>query len=220
MKLQKEIIILWPVREIKYDFFSDNRVWDYAGDYFVHRLINNESSGKIVETKSGCGDKELSIQMECLQLLTTQLDEQRKYWEEQLEQQKMIQEEMAKKNLSLEKKIENLSENFCTKSEMEKEKQNFERKLRQSTEKAVKVKIELDAEKEMTQNLVKTRIELDQKVEEQSNEITELNGTVRDLMLHLQASQSIEGNSVSIISKIGISRLGDSRSCLNLFTKL
>ena len=27
---------------------SDNRVWDYHGDYFVHRLIQNESSRKIV----------------------------------------------------------------------------------------------------------------------------------------------------------------------------
>ena len=27
---------------------NDNRVWDYHGDYFVHRLIQNESSRKII----------------------------------------------------------------------------------------------------------------------------------------------------------------------------
>ena len=31
---------------------NDNRVWDYAGDYFVHRLVTNESTGKMVETKN------------------------------------------------------------------------------------------------------------------------------------------------------------------------
>ena len=49
---------------------SDSRVWDYAGDYFVHRLVTNESSGKMIETKSDekkSEEFELSIQMECLQ---------------------------------------------------------------------------------------------------------------------------------------------------------
>ena len=49
---------------------SDSRVWDYAGDYFVHRLVTNESSGKMIETKSDekkSEEFELSVQMECLQ---------------------------------------------------------------------------------------------------------------------------------------------------------
>lgn len=59
---------------------SDSRVWDYHGDYFVHRLIQNDNSRKIVETKAGSstsqlmggGDEknkaelELNIQMECM----------------------------------------------------------------------------------------------------------------------------------------------------------
>ena len=60
---------------------SDNRVWDYHGDYFVHRLIQNDNSRKIVETKAGSsnstfmgggGDEknkaeiEMNIQMECM----------------------------------------------------------------------------------------------------------------------------------------------------------
>ena len=59
----------------------DNRVWDYHGDYFVHRLIQNDNSRKIVETKAGsssstfmggAGDEknkaeiEMNIQMECM----------------------------------------------------------------------------------------------------------------------------------------------------------
>jgi len=66
---------------------NDNRVWDYHGDYFVHRLIQNESSRKIIETKDNGEDPkekaeiELNIQMECMALLTSQLEKQKQYWE-------------------------------------------------------------------------------------------------------------------------------------------
>jgi BRCA1-associated protein len=28
---------------------GNNRVWDYAGDNFVHRLLQNKADGKLVE---------------------------------------------------------------------------------------------------------------------------------------------------------------------------
>ena len=28
---------------------TNNRVWDYAGDNYVHRLVQNKSDGKMVE---------------------------------------------------------------------------------------------------------------------------------------------------------------------------
>ena len=28
---------------------NNNRVWDYAGDNYVHRLVQNKSDGKMVE---------------------------------------------------------------------------------------------------------------------------------------------------------------------------
>ena len=47
---------------------NDNRVWDYAGDYFVHRLVTNESTGKMVETKNEekkGGEFELEFEKMC-----------------------------------------------------------------------------------------------------------------------------------------------------------
>ena len=38
-------------QEFQHNFalaLSDNRVWDYHGDYFVHRIVQNESSRKII----------------------------------------------------------------------------------------------------------------------------------------------------------------------------
>ncbi|KAI9806786.1 MAG: hypothetical protein M1825_006244 [Sarcosagium campestre] len=82
------------------------RVWDYAGDGYVHRLIQNKSDGKLVELPSalnrsrGAGNSEYTalggdyvprekldnIGMEYTYLLTSQLDSQRLYFEEKFAQ--------------------------------------------------------------------------------------------------------------------------------------
>ncbi|KDN49572.1 hypothetical protein K437DRAFT_255248 [Tilletiaria anomala UBC 951] len=82
------------------------RVWDYAGDGYVHRLIQNKTDGKLVElpsasstgnTPSGKGsysqaisgemvssDKIESIGLEYSYLLTSQLESQRFYYEDKI----------------------------------------------------------------------------------------------------------------------------------------
>ena len=32
---------------------GSNRVWDYAGDNYVHRLVQNKGDGKLVEVNEG-----------------------------------------------------------------------------------------------------------------------------------------------------------------------
>jgi BRCA1-associated protein len=80
------------------------RVWDYAGDGYVHRLIQNKADGKLVElpsassmtTADGVGsrlgpgpadtlnaEKMEAIGIEYSYLLTSQLDSQREHYEEQ-----------------------------------------------------------------------------------------------------------------------------------------
>ncbi|KAF5337505.1 hypothetical protein D9757_014717 [Collybiopsis confluens] len=83
------------------------RVWDYAGDGYVHRLIRNKADGKLVELpsaaasmgatppqnrESGLGpstadalsaEKIEAIGIEYSYLLTSQLDSQRAYYEDQ-----------------------------------------------------------------------------------------------------------------------------------------
>ncbi|CAI6322012.1 unnamed protein product [Periconia digitata] len=77
-------------------------VWDYAGDGYVHRLIQNKADGKLVdlplassaaqgnEMTGYAGDtvpreKVDSMRMEYAYLLTSQLESQRLYFEEQVE---------------------------------------------------------------------------------------------------------------------------------------
>ncbi|KAF6065073.1 BRCA1-associated protein 2 family protein [Candida albicans] len=80
---------------------ATSRVWDYAGDKYVHRLVTNESDGKLVELpdkddKSNGGssnrndptfDKVDEVGFEYSQLLISQLASQREYYESLLEQQ-------------------------------------------------------------------------------------------------------------------------------------
>ncbi|KAI9838300.1 MAG: hypothetical protein M1819_005568 [Sarea resinae] len=84
------------------------RVWDYAGDGYVHRLIQTKSDGKLVELPSALNntaannsnsnsalsgtvedyvprEKLDNIGMEYAYLLTSQLDSQRLYFEEKVE---------------------------------------------------------------------------------------------------------------------------------------
>ncbi|ODV78081.1 putative RING finger protein [Suhomyces tanzawaensis NRRL Y-17324] len=66
-----------------------SRVWDYAGDNYVHRLVTNESDGKLVElpekqNKPGylsSSDKADEVDFEYSQLLISQLASQREYYE-------------------------------------------------------------------------------------------------------------------------------------------
>lgn len=80
---------------------ATSRVWDYAGDKYVHRLVTNESDGKLVELpdkddKLNGGssnrndptfDKVDEVGFEYSQLLISQLASQREYYESLLEQQ-------------------------------------------------------------------------------------------------------------------------------------
>lgn len=46
-----------------------NRVWDYAGDNYVHRLAQNKSDGKLVEVDEGGNE----IQEEKLDSITLEV---------------------------------------------------------------------------------------------------------------------------------------------------
>lgn len=80
---------------------GNNRVWDYVGDNFVHRLLQTKD-GKMVEggptaTKTegaAMEEKVDSVQLEFTYLLTSQLETQRQYFEDRLsrlEQHSMLQ---------------------------------------------------------------------------------------------------------------------------------
>jgi BRCA1-associated protein len=78
---------------------ASQRVWDYVGDGYVHRIIQNKADGKLVELPAADNsaldppdwadavprEKWENMSLEYTHLLTSQLESQRTYFEEQVE---------------------------------------------------------------------------------------------------------------------------------------
>ncbi|KAL4719292.1 hypothetical protein ACJJTC_005165 [Scirpophaga incertulas] len=60
---------------------GSNRVWDYAGDNFVHRLVQNKPDGKLVAAADKAPDDDTA---DFTYTLTAQLDAQRAHYEQRL----------------------------------------------------------------------------------------------------------------------------------------
>ncbi|XP_050544727.1 BRCA1-associated protein-like isoform X1 [Daktulosphaira vitifoliae] len=188
---------------------GNNRVWDYVGDNFVHRLVQNKGDGKLVEGsnpgKLDDTDQKLeSIQLEFTYLLTTQLESQRKFFENQMKQFEennyaQVSKIQSKANAAteenkklkkiihgtnkdsdiLEKKVEenkNLLERINT---INKEKLNLEKKINNLNIKLEQTKSKLDEESQINFALQKNQVEWQVKFSQLEKEFTNYK-TVKD----------------------------------------
>ena len=150
---------------------GQNRVWDYVGDNFVHRLMQTDSAdGKLVEAegtgyadcKGGvdgvpvCHDEKMdSIQLEYTYLLTSQLESQRRYFEEKMTRvetsaQREIDEMVNQTRLQAEEAKE-MKDNV---DNLTKEKAKSEQRLSTALSRIVKLQEDLKEEKQMNENLL------------------------------------------------------------------
>lgn len=208
------------------------RVWDYAGDGYVHRLIQNKADGKLVELPSaassagaapreaGLGpsqadalsaEKIEAIGIEYSYLLTSQLDSQRSYYEEQTGELRnqldelrglveTLSQEFQKERLDakeLEAAAEKKAEGRL--AEVAKDKLKAEHKAEKLTDLARRLEKELKEERAVSQGLMENLQKMREKVEvanqvvEGSNgKIRELEDQVRDVMFFLEAKTKIE----------------------------
>lgn len=119
---------------------DNNRVWDYVGDNFVHRLLQNKD-GKLVEVggrapsrlDESCEeaeDKLDSIQLEFTYMLTTQLESQRYFFEEKLATQvREMHREMEKLKIRLEENDKYKEETDTKIVDLQKERATLEKKV-------------------------------------------------------------------------------------------
>jgi len=208
------------------------RVWDYAGDGYVHRLIQNKADGKLVELPSasmgvrendgggGLGpgpadtlsaEKIEAIGIEYSYLLTSQLDSQREYYEEQGVELKRQVEELRVMVQRLGKEIERervdaaeekerkRKEEEAKIDEMFKDKVKAEKKAEKVVDLAKKLEKELREERAVSEGLMKNLGKMKEKVEEADKEkvefrakITDLEDQLRDVMFYLEARSKIE----------------------------
>lgn len=143
------------------------RVWDYPGDNYVHRLIQNKADGKLVELpsasnldtednlrgRSGQGpgaDDDLKAEkveimaMQYSQILQRALDDQRQTYDEQLKEMKKHLEESHRKLEHMSQCVEAevkeaREERLRHQKEAEEARLNFEREKAKSEKKASKL---------------------------------------------------------------------------------
>jgi len=194
---------------------GNNRVWDYAGDNYVHRLVQNKGDGKLIEVdESGNvveGEKLDSITLEYTYLLTSQLESQRLYFEEKMnlvEEDAHIQiddartqvDEMVEKTRTILLKNTELDEQLAA---IAKEKTTLEAKSTKLSTKLTSVLRELQEEKALNSNLRENQSEWQKKVEsletrlrkveeEKARETQDLREQLRDVMFYLEGQKKIE----------------------------
>lgn len=208
------------------------RVWDYAGDGYVHRLIQNKADGKLVELPSaassmgapprdgGLGpspadtlsaEKIEAIGIEYSYLLTSQLDSQRSFYEEQTAElkgqvdelrdlvERLSREFESERSNSKDDALRRKQEEEARVTEAIKDKVKAENRAEKATELSRKFEKELREERAVSGGLMKNIVKMKERVEEAEIEkkefvekIRDLEDQVRDVMFFLEAKTKIE----------------------------
>lgn len=185
-------------------------VWDYAGDGYVHRLIQNKADGKLVDMPASTQqsfsapgmtgyandtvprEKLDNMGMEYAYLLTSQLESQRAYFEEQLERAvdkaakaASSADEASRAVASLSQKLDKLhmqhSEATTTIASLEKESTRNANKAASASELARKLTKQYKEEQTMNESLMSRIKHLEKKVEEAESRVREIEAQKADL---------------------------------------
>ncbi|KAJ8933764.1 hypothetical protein NQ314_013797 [Rhamnusium bicolor] len=160
---------------------GSHRVWDYKGDNFVHRLLQNKADGKLVPSEGppseseGAQEKVDAVQLEFTYLLTNDIAT------------------ISEENKQLQSKLSTIT----------KEKQTVERKLQQQNSKLTTTLSDLNEERQLGKalrnnqqqwqtKLTKLEEKFNELKESKEKEIADLKEQVRDLMFFIDAKQIID----------------------------
>ncbi|XP_042589206.1 BRCA1-associated protein-like [Cyprinus carpio] len=187
---------------------TNHRVWDYAGDNYVHRLVASKSDGKMVQYEcegDTCQDEKIdALQLEYSYLLTSQLDSQRIYWENKIVHlEKDTAEEINNMKAKFKETIDKCDSLERKLNELTKEKQSLDKKCSQLNNKVVKLSQELREEQEMNRCLRANQTQLQAQLQEEERrahetaankdgQIAELQEQLRDVMFYLETQQQID----------------------------
>ncbi|XP_037852444.1 BRCA1-associated protein isoform X2 [Chlorocebus sabaeus] len=186
---------------------TNHRVWDYAGDNYVHRLVASKTDGKIVQYEcegDTCQEEKIdALQLEYSYLLTSQLESQRIYWENKIVRiEKDTAEEINNMKTKFKETIEKCDNLEHKLNDLLKEKQSVERRCTQLNTKVAKLTNELREEQEMNKCLRANQVLLQNKLKEEERvlketcdqkdlQITEIQEQLRDVMFYLETQQKI-----------------------------
>ncbi|KAI9884195.1 MAG: hypothetical protein M1823_004011 [Watsoniomyces obsoletus] len=190
------------------------RVWDYDGDGYVHRLIQSKGDGKLVELPSALAgahggeaepqEKVDDIGMEYTHLLTSQLESQRLYYEEKVaqaadkasqasraaEESAAVASRMTEKLAQLETTCRSLQNEILP--ALERDKERAEQKKEKAAEMARGLQKEWKEEKAMNESLMTRIAHLDKEVERLKLANADLEEQNRDLTFFISGQAKLE----------------------------
>ncbi|KAJ8312712.1 hypothetical protein KUTeg_010085 [Tegillarca granosa] len=161
---------------------GNNAVWDYAGDNYVHRLVQNKGDGKLVE-----------------------VDERGNYVQE--EKIDSLQLEVEKLDTKFQKSLHDTEQLNIKLSEVSKEKQTAEKKCTHLHTRLTKTLKELQEEQEINKSLrvnqdawqkkvTKLEAQVHDLTKEKEREIQDLREQLRDVMFFLEAQKKLSDTNV------------------------
>ncbi|KAH3744148.1 BRCA1-associated protein [Pelomyxa schiedti] len=178
------------------------RVWDYVGDNWVHRIVQNRTDGKLIELDSKDDKMAMnSLEMEYTQLLQNHLAVfEREMTELKLEHRQQMSKMISahKEQMgSLHKEIAALSGQL---SKLEKERKHEAAKAKAAQQKALQLANEKEELIDQNRTLRESNEHHLEKVERlvkddtKDRKIAALEAELKDLMFHLEAQEQVKNN--------------------------
>jgi len=189
------------------------RVWDYIGDGYVHRLIQNKTDGKLVEISNSTQTNDASIKnpskveaiwLEYDYLLSSQLETQRTFYEEQLIRfEKEKNEEVARFEAQTGKEME-INQQLILR--LEKERKNYEKQIQKLNDNMKNMEEDSKFMKQVNESLTNNQKSWQEKIKQTEDKLSivdtdkdkrikELEEQVRDLMFFIEAQKKLETSS-------------------------
>lgn len=196
---------------------NDQHIWNYAGEHYVHRLLQDKSNGKLVELpsafSSGRGqyhdddmpwEKVEKMSHEYTQLITSQLDSQRMYFEEQVERavdkaskataladssHRMALEDRARMREIAASQTTLLEETLPA---LERDKARLERRAEKAETLARNMRKAAQEKEAMNESLLERVKLLQNQVEELTKNKSELEEMNRDLMTYMTCAEKLK----------------------------
>lgn len=200
------------------------RVWDYSSDNYVHRLLQNESDGKLVEvsgssssttSEMNSNDKDYDLKkdrnrdygVEYSNILLTQLESQREYYESRLlelsnnfKSLKTENEELTMRNKKFEEKFIEMEKNINLLNsktiELQQQKSNNNSAKESKLSKLAKQFEEKYKEEKLISNQLSNKIsELESDKKKLNENNLDLQDQINDLMFYVENQKKFENMS-------------------------
>ncbi|RKP35171.1 BRCA1-associated protein 2-domain-containing protein [Dimargaris cristalligena] len=191
---------------------ESQRVWDYANEGYVHRLIQNRADGKLVELPEpnspspsgtvGLEEKVQSLNTEFAGLLDSQLESQRQFYESQIDNlardwYHTVEELRAtrrERSQWMKKYQEAQQTNQSTRThllELETTKHRFDKRVDKLSAQVAKLEQRWTEEAELNKALSANQSTLKGELAAKDQTIAELQEQVQDLMAYLSMQQKV-----------------------------